>query len=420
MGKKILDSKALYVVLSVILAVALWFYVTSLDGNYDTKTIHNIPVTFAGTDILEARGLMIVGSTPTASVQVRATPLVLAKLTDDTITLTVNVSQITEASEYTLAYTASLPNGVSQSQAEFVSGGTGNITFTVVRYTSREVPIYGQFTGNAAEGYIPGDEDEFIFAPKTLTISGQADLVNQVDHVLVTLSGEDLTEDISGDYPYQLIGVNDQPLEGLDVVCSEETIYVTYPIWATAEIDLNIKFIAGGGVTEDTVRYTMSTDRITVAGSKNAIASITDNTITLATINLAAVNDGDELRYTIPLADELRNLSGVTEVTVTIGLDPNLVTQTVEVTEINCINLPEGWRASVVTQVLPVSVRGSEALMDELTVDNLRVVADLSDINLAPGQYTVPVEIYLNSTGTAGQIGVVGTDYRVVVSISKG
>lgn len=419
MGKKILDSKVLYIVLSVILAVILWFYVTSLDGNYDTKSIHNIPVTFVGTDILEERGLMIIGSTPTASVQVRATPLVLAKLTDDSVTLTVNVSQITEASEYTLAYTASLPSGVSQSQAEFVSGGTGNVTFTVVRYTSREIPIFGQFTGNAAEGYIPGDEDEFIFAPKTLTISGQADLVNQVDHALVTLSGEDLTETISDYFSYQLIGVNDEPLEDLDVTCSEESIYVTYPIWATAEINLEVKFVAGGGVSAETVKYTMSTDHITVAGTKDAIASITDNTITVATINLAAVNDGDELRYTIPLSDELRNLSGVTEIVITIELDPNLVKETMEITEIACINLPEGWRATVVTQVLPVVVRGTETLMNDLTTENLRVVVDLSEITLAPGQYTVPVKIYIDSVGSIGQIGYVGTDYKVVVALSK-
>ena len=419
MGKKILDSKALYVFLSIIIAIALWFYVTSLDGNNDTKTIHNIPVTFVGTDILEERGLMIVGSTPTASVEVRAAPIVLAKLTDKTVTLTVNVSQITEASEYTLAYTASLPAGVSQSQAEFVSGGIGNVTFTVVRFTSREVPIRGQFIGNAAEGYIPGGEDEIILAPKTLTISGQADLVNQVDHVLVTLDGEDLTDTISGSYPYQLIGVDGKPLEDLDVACSEESIYVTYPIWATADVDLELKFIAGGGVTESTVKYTMSADYITVAGSKDAIAGIADNAITVATINLAAVHDGDELRYTIPLADELKNLSGITEITVTINLDPALVTETIDVTEVTCINLPEGWRASVVTQVLPVEVRGSETLMAELAAEHLRVVADLSGINEAAGQYTVPVRIYLDSAGNAGEIGVVGTDYRVVVSLSK-
>ena len=127
MGKKILDSKALYIFLSIVLAIAIWFYVTSQDGNQSTKTIRNIPVTFSGLDILEERGLMIVGATPTASVEVKATPTVLAKLDDKTLTLTVNVSQITEASHYTLAYTASLPSGVSQDKVEFISGANSSV-----------------------------------------------------------------------------------------------------------------------------------------------------------------------------------------------------------------------------------------------------------------------------------------------------
>ena len=44
MGKKILDSKILYVFLSVLIAVFLWFYVTSLDGNEEKKVIRNIPI----------------------------------------------------------------------------------------------------------------------------------------------------------------------------------------------------------------------------------------------------------------------------------------------------------------------------------------------------------------------------------------
>ena len=42
MGKKILDSKILYIVISVIISIVLWFYVTSLDGNLSTKTIENV------------------------------------------------------------------------------------------------------------------------------------------------------------------------------------------------------------------------------------------------------------------------------------------------------------------------------------------------------------------------------------------
>ena len=151
MGKKILDRKILNSVLSVIIAIVVWFYVTSLDGNLSTKTIENVPISLTGVDILEERSLMITSTVPTATVEVRAVPTVLYKLTKESIRLTVNVSQITEASEYTLAYTASLPAGVSQSDVEFISGQTGNVTFTVTKFISREVEVRGEFVGTVAE-----------------------------------------------------------------------------------------------------------------------------------------------------------------------------------------------------------------------------------------------------------------------------
>ena len=419
MGKKILDSKALYIFLSIVLANAIWFYVTSQDGNQSTKTIRNIPVTFSGLDILEERGLMIVGATPTASVEVKATPTVLAKLDDKTLTLTVNVSQITEASHYTLAYTASLPSGVSQDKVEFISGATGNVSFTVARYSSRNVEIQGKFIGTVADGYLAGDSDEFIFAPKTVKISGQSDLVNQVAYVLVTVDGSDLKETVTGEFPYQLIGVNGEPLEGLDVTCSDETIYVTYPILATTEVELKINFVTGGGLTESDLRYTLSADRITVAGTPEDIAALGSEPIVLGTVNLANVLDGDELRFEIPLADELRNLSGITEVTTTLKIVPKLATATFEAENISCINVPNGWRATVVTKVLPVTVRGRENLIEQISADNIRVVADLKDINASSGQVTVTARIYLDSAGTAEQVGVTGTEYKVVVSLSR-
>lgn len=62
---------------------------------------------------------------------------------------------------------------------------------------------------------------------------------------------------------------------------------------------------------------------------------------------------------------------------------------------------------------------GRTNLLEDLIADNIRVVVDLKDINLVAGQYSMPVKIYLNSAGTAEQIGVKGTDYKVVISISE-
>ena len=120
MGKKILDSKALYVVLSILIAITMWYYVTSMDGNQRSNPINNIPITFVGEEQLVSRGLMIAGDPPTASITVKATPTVLAQLTNDSVELVVDVSSIDKASEYTLAYTVKLPSNISASQAYFL------------------------------------------------------------------------------------------------------------------------------------------------------------------------------------------------------------------------------------------------------------------------------------------------------------
>lgn len=421
MGKKILDSKALYVALSILIALSLWFYVTAMDGREDSKVIRGVPVTFTGVDILEDRNLMVVGDNHTTSLNLRAAPTVLALLTNQTVQVTANVSNISTDGEHTLAYAVTLPAGVNQSQVEIVSGVSGNIiTVKVAGFSRREIELQGEFTGTAAEGYIAGDKEDFLFSPEKLVISGQQELVNQVSYAKVSIGGENLTDTVSGEFPFQLIGASGDVLENLDVTCDVESVYVTFPIQATATVPLKVNFISGGGVDASEVSYELSMDSITVAGNRDAVEALkNEGAITLATINLATVNDGDMLSFPIPLADELTNISGGAEATVTISWNKALVTQTREATHISYINLPDGWRANIVTKVLPVEIRGSEARVAEITEENLRVVVDLRDINLATGQYIVPATVYLDSAATPSEIGVLSGDHRIVVNLSK-
>ena len=178
--------------------------------------------------------------------------------------------------------------------------------------------------------------------------------------------------------------------------------------------------MAGGGVSLDQVTCTLSQESLTVAGSKTAVEAIqSEGSIVLGTIDLGTVHDGDVITFDIALTDELTNISGVTQVTATLDLDDSLKSKTVEVTNIDCISPPDGWAAKALTQMVEVEVRGSQELLDAVTPDKIRVVADLKDINQAAGQYTVTANVYLDSVGTRDQIDVVGRDYKIVVSLYR-
>lgn len=420
MGKKILDSKALYVVLSIAIAVVMWFYVTSMDGNQASKSIRNITITFSGEEQLESNGLMIAGDAPSANITVKAKPAVLAQLTDKTVELVVDVATIERAGDYTLAYTVKLPSNISASQVQIINEGTGNVSFTVAEYRQREIELRGKFEGTTAEGYLAGDQEDFVFSPNKITISGQAELVNQVSYAEVVVTGENLSENVRGDFPYRFIGASGDVIDNLDVECSVATVHTTFPILATADIPLKVELVAGGGVSLDQVTCTLSQESLTVAGSKTAVEAIqSEGSIVLGTIDLGTVHDGDVITFDIALTDELTNISGVTQVTATIDLDDSLKSKTVEVTNIDCISPPDGWAAKALTQMVEVEVRGSQELLDAVTPDKIRVVADLKDINQAAGQYTVTANVYLDSVGTRDQIDVVGRDYKIVVSLYR-
>lgn len=431
MGKKILDSKALYMALSIVLAFAAWLFVTSKDGTKDSERFANLLVEFSGEEILEERGLMIVNRDVKATITVQAAPTVLAVLKREQPRLVANVANISTEDTHVVNYRVILPNGVKDTDVEIIYSGPGGlggsaVSVEVAQALSRKVRIEGEFQGTVAEGYLAGDNDDFRFDPVELVVSGRADLVNQVSHVKVIVSGDNLTETVSDAFPFQLIGASGDPLE-LDVNCDVDTIYTVFPIRATAEIPLKVNVVSGGGLSVSDITLSLSDKSITVAGSKEAVDALAgEGELLLGTIDLAELDDnlaqnGGDVTFAIPLADELENLSGITEVTATIRVNKRVETRTFQVTSrISTINTPEGWTPTIITQVLAVRVRGPEVLLDELTEESIRVVADLKDINQAAGKYTVPATIYLDSAGTLSDVGVVTPrTYSVVVSLVK-
>ena len=99
-------------------------------------------------------------------------------------------------------------------------------------------------------------------------------------------------------------------------------------------------------------------------------------------------------------------------VTVTIR---GLSTRTLQVSNISFINQPDGYRAEAVTQSCSVQIRGSQEAVEAVTASQVRIVADLSEIQLATGSQTIPVRVYLDG---GSDVGVVG-EYNIVVSLTR-
>ncbi len=408
---KLKESKGFYVVISVLIACAMWLYVVS-ELNPDSNTvINNVPITVTGQDVLDSRGLMITKQNiQSLDLWVTGKRNSLVKLTDENVTVTVDVSSVANEGEHDLRCNIALPSTITTGTVAVTNRESYRVKLIVEKRAKKTVEVRGDFLGSVAEGY---QADAFILSPSSVTVSGPASVVNQIDYAEVTLNVTDLNSTYSGILPFEFVTYEEKRLAADEVETSNSNIYVVYPIVMVKEIPLTVSFTAGGGATQKDVTYTISPPCIQVSGKEADVSQLEE--IDLGTIDLAKVNGTGTFRFPIQLTGDVSNESGVTEAAVTVKVS-GLSSKVLETTNIETINPPAGYTAEAVTQSLSVAIRGKEEAVARIQPHQLRVVADMSEQSPSVGQFRVPVKIYLDGTD---EVGVVGGDYSISVTMSR-
>jgi len=81
---------------------------------------------------------------------------------------------------------------------------------------------------------------------------------------------------------------------------------------------------------------------------------------------------------------------------------------------LHVINKPADYDAEVRTQSLDVWIRGKREDLDQISLANIRVVADLTDIR--SGTSRVQARVFID--GTDADVGAVG-EYRITVTLIR-
>lgn len=414
MMKKLTDSRWFYILVSILMAFVLWVYVGKEANPIATGTIRNVQVVFSGLDVLEERGLMISdGASQTVSLNIQARREVFKRLSQGDVTVTVDVSGITEPGEQSIPITTriiSYPRSITSTDAiDLRYTSPAAVDFTVSRWETKEVDVLAVFEGSVAEGYQRG---EITVTPQRISVSGPEELVEQVDHAQVTIAQEGLTETYSEQCSYSLVDLDGGVVSSSNLKTDPESVLVTLPVEVLKEVPLTVNLIDGGGATAENAKVTIEpADTIMVSGSQSDLEGLKE--ISLGDIDLSDVYGTNTFVKEIELSPELTNVSGITEVKVTVTIQ-GLATRTMKVDNIEIINTPGGYEAEAITKSCSVLIRGPEEEVNKVTESQLRIVADLSNTDPSTGSRTVPVKVYLDGSS---KVGVVG-DYSISVSLS--
>nr|WP_325296829.1 CdaR family protein [uncultured Dysosmobacter sp.] len=407
----------LYLFMAFLVAAGIWLYADQTNnGNGSPRTItreiKGVPITYTSVDtVLADRGLMLLdeGTDATIDLTLKGGRWMVNVLDASDIRVTCDLGSIANSGVQRASVSISVDPKYGQVTKQSLYMATVNIS----ELYSKTVDVKCEMKGNVAEGYSAG---QLQLSVEKLEIRGQAEDIDPVSYAKVTLDlGKDAVETVSKTLTWQFYDENDQLMAETGIHPTVESVQATLPVYVTKDLRLVVDFKEYPGARARNLDVKIEPQVITVSGDAAQLRDV--ETITLAEFDLLELlgdNATNRHSYPIIIPDGCQNLNGVTRATLTVSFK-DMTSAEVVANRFEVANVPEGKRARILTEELPVTVFGTAADVEAVTGDDVTMIADLSDYSGASGTYTVPATVRI---GTSGDVGVTGV-YQVQVTIQE-
>lgn len=408
-------NRVLYMMLSLLLAIALWLYVDDAQKNTIPRDFTGVPIEFIGAeDTLPSRNLMLAeGQDATVDLKLSGPRSVITNLRKSDIRLQIDLTDINAVGTYTRTYELLTSDTVDRSSITLERASRTAVTIQVATLYSQEVPVTVNVEGSVPDGYMYMS-DLMVAEPSSLVLSGRVEDVDQVKSARIVVDLDGATSTVQRDFAYELLDSEGNVVENEDIRVSDRRVQVIAPVYLTKELPLTVRYKESPGSTLETTRCKLAHDSITVAGEPASLESIEE--ISLGEIDLSSfLSDYDDWPLEIKLPAGCVNLSGITSTNLSIRFR-GVETKNFSVTNIQATGLSNNQQFDKITTSVDVVLRGPAADLEQVTADDIRIVVDLteytSDITVGNQPGKVLVDGYDN-------VGAAGGPYSVSGKISS-
>lgn len=375
-----LKNNTVLKILSLVIAVFLWFYVMGEVNPTTAQTIENIPVELLNQNTLAQRDLAIQGGDSFAvDVVVEGKRADLNKLDKSKIKATADIFGYEKGENY-VPVLVEVPDNVTIKQVK-----TPKIQVTLEELISVYKKISVKFTGKTASNTEPGNVS---VSPNEIEVKGAKSIVNSVDTVQAEVDASEITAELKTfTATPTAIGGNGEPIYGVSL--SAETVDVQAALYYTKTVPLKVEV---KGRVPDAYEMTDITvpDKITIRGPKDTVDTITS--VTAEPVDISKVTASTTLPVKVDLPKDVEVAGDSDNIGVKIKIK-GLSTKTVKVNTKNSEikNLNKGFSAYINTAEIAVTVTGTEKLVETISSDDFTVSVDLK--GLKEGNHSVAVKV---------------------------
>lgn len=407
----LLENKKIASVLSLILAIALWLFITVTESPDSENTIGGLSVAIPiENTVVSQMGMDIIGdpSVYTASVTVRGPAYVVSDLSSEDILVTASISNVTNSGTYSLDLRATKQAGADDN-FDIISLSPRSINVKFDYIDTKQFEVLVQAIGHKAENGLMA-ELPFVSDSNnaTLNVKGPRTDIEKISKVVAvaevnkTLSS---TETFAGNLKFLDANGREMDLNQFTITSADglsaPDIQITVPIYKEKVVPIVAQFInAPKAFQSTTIPHHLEHASMLISGPPEAIDKIKE--IKLSEIDFNQISGNNQkFETTLILPEGVKNKDNIETVTVTVtGLEKYAV-KSFGVNKL--VIADNSVSAKLSREIRNVKIMGPENVLNKLNSSNLYAEVKLD--GLKSGEHTVSARIVCTGADNVWQIG---------------
>ena len=377
--------------ISLIFAIALWYYVVSETNPNIKKDYKSIPVMYKNEDVLKKKNLTIVDPIdPVVNITLEGKRNVISRVSRDDILVYADMNEINENGEVSLNFSTPQGTSIIEKSDYKIALKLDEIMTLVKKIEVKRI------------GELPSDNTtvtDIEVVPGEVKITDQKELIDKISKVIVPVDLSVITKDTSISKKVQVFDSNDTEIKDLNIENTDVTVNVF--VSSTKQVPIKIAY-KNQPFDFNSGDLKLVKSKITIIGQKDKLDKIKE--INTEVVDLSEFVNNTTKNVKLEFPEGISPLSGedrFIDVTYSSNVGEgkpsklfNVSTENIEV-----INKEKGKALILPPELSEISVRvfGDEKVIETIKLKDFKLKIDLKD--LTDGEHSVPIIIELNKEG---------------------
>lgn len=375
--KKLRDDTFWLRVLSILIAIILWFYVNSILNPIKKKEIV-IPIKYNTTTL--SKGLVMTDNdAKELRMVISGTQDELNKVDDRSFQASVDFSSIRETGQVKLP--VNITNPYHRINVESIY--PKNVTVHIDNLVTIQKDVSVELNGNPKKGYIINKYQE---EPNVISIKGAESDIKQITKCLAQVNLSLNDRSFKASIPVKILDDRGKDITS-QFDLSQKSVDVYVEILKTKQVPLSVKFKGELPPNRVISKIVMNPSTINIAGKEEDINLI--NEIVVGTVDTKVLDRVSTFQFDFNIPKNIKSLDNVKQVVITIYTD-SIVEKSFKV-PITVKGLDSSYEAELNPKEVEIKFKVSQSAAGNIDMKKFSAYVDVTKLD--PGTYNLPIDI---------------------------